>query len=73
MSRSAVALIAAAALEDALRDGRVEYGHAPLTLRSDNGLVLGAKVFVSVVRRYGLDQEYIAPEQNGMIERFFRA
>jgi len=43
--------------------------------RSDNGLVFGAKVFVKVVRRYGLDQEYItpySPEQNGMIERFFR-
>ena len=25
----------------------------------DNGLVFGAKVFVNVVRRYGLDQEYI--------------
>ena len=34
----------------------------------------GAKPFVKVVRRYGLDQEYITPytpEQNGMIERFF--
>jgi putative transposase len=34
-------------------------------LRSDNGLV---------ARRYGLGREYItpyAPEQNGMIERFF--
>ena len=40
----------------------------------DNGLVFGAKVFVSVARRYGLEQEYItpySPEQNGMIERFF--
>jgi putative transposase len=75
LSRSGVARIAAATLEDALRDRQVEYGHAPLTLRSDNGLVFGAKVFVSVVRRYGLDQEYItpySPEQNGMIERFFR-
>ena len=75
LSRSGVARIAAAALEDALRDRRIEYGHAPLTLRSDNGLVFGAKVFVSVVRRYGLDQEYItpySPEQNRMIERFFR-
>lgn len=43
-------------------------------MRSDNGLVFGAKAFVKVVRRYGLDQEYITPytpEQNGMIERFF--
>lgn len=76
LSRSGVARIAAAALEDALRDRRIEYGHAPLTLRSDNGLVFGAKVFVDVVRRYGLAQEYItpySPEQNGMIERFFRS
>jgi len=76
LSRSGVARIAAAALEDALRDRRIEHGHAPLTLRSDNGLVFGAKVFVAVVRRYGLAQEYItpySPEQNGMIERFFRS
>jgi putative transposase len=36
--------------------------------------VFGAKRFVEIVRRYGLDQEYIMrtpPEQNGMIERFF--
>jgi putative transposase len=75
LSRSGVARIAAAALEDALRDRHIDHGHAPLTLRSDNGLVFGAKVFVKVVRRYGLDQEYItpySPEQNGMIERFFR-
>lgn len=75
LARSGVARIAAAALEDALRDPRIEYGHTPLTLRSDNGLVFAAKVFVKVVRRYGLDQEYItpySPEQNGMIERFFR-
>jgi transposase InsO family protein len=74
LSRWGVARIAAAPLEDALRDRRIEYGPAPLTLRSDNGLGFGAKVFVSVVRRDGLDQEYItpySPEQNGMIERFF--
>ena len=49
-------------------------GRAALQLRSDNGLVFGAKAFVAVVRRYGLEQEYITPytpEQNGMIERFF--
>lgn len=74
LSRSGIAGVAAAALEDALRDRRIGYGHEPLTLRSDNGLVFGAKVFVAVVRRYGLGQEYItpySPEQNGMIERFF--
>lgn len=75
LSRSGIAGIAAAALEDALRDRGIGSGHAPLILRSDNGLVFGAKVFVRVVRRYGLVQEYItpySPEQNGMIERFFR-
>jgi putative transposase len=74
LSRSGIAHVAAVALEDALRERNIIHGHAPLTLRSDNGLVFGAKVFVSVVRRYGLEQEYItpySPEQNGMIERFF--
>ena len=74
LGRSGIAHVAAAALEDALRERDITRGHEPLTLRSDNGLVFGAKVFVSVVRRYGLDQEYItpySPEQNGMIERFF--
>jgi hypothetical protein len=41
--------------------GGIEYGHAPLTLRSDNGLMFGAKVFVNVARGYGFDQEYITP------------
>lgn len=72
LSRSGVSKIAAAALEDGLRARGIR--HAPeLTLRSDNGLVFGSKMFVSVVKRYGLDQEYITPytpEQNGMIERF---
>lgn len=74
LSRSGIAHVAAAALEDALRERHITQGHAPLTLRSDNGLVFGAKAFVSVVRRYRLEQEYItpySPEQNGMIERFF--
>ena len=76
LSRSGIAHVAAAALEDALRERNITHGHEPLTLRSDNGLVFGAKVFVSVVHRYGLEQEYItpySPEQNGMIERFFRS
>jgi putative transposase len=74
LARSGRAEVAAAALEDALRDRRIDTGHLPLVLRSDNGLVFGAKPFTSVVRRYGLGQEYITPytpEQNGMIERFF--
>ena len=74
LSRTGIAHVAAAALEDALRARNITHGHDPLTVRSDNGLVFGAKVFVAVVRRYGLEQEYItpySPEQNGMIERFF--
>lgn len=74
LSKSGVAKIAAAALEEALRARQVAPNANELTLRSDNGLVFGAKPFVKVVRRYGLDQEYITPytpEQNGMIERFF--
>jgi len=66
--------VAAAALDEALRSRKVDANANELTLRSDNGLVFGAKPFVKVVRRYGLDQEYITPytpEQNGMIERFF--
>ena len=72
LSKTGVAKIAAATLEDALRSRKVDPAANDLTLRSDNGLVFGAKPFVKVVRRYGLDQEYITPytpEQNRMIEQ----
>ncbi len=72
LSKSGKASVAAGALEDALRARRPT---RPLTIRSDNGLVFGAADFVRVVKQYGLSQEYITPytpEQNGMIERFFR-
>lgn len=74
LARSGIADVAAAALEEALRARRIDAGSAPLVLRSDNGLVFGAKTFVAVARRYRLTQEYITPytpQQNGMIERFF--
>lgn len=74
LSRSGIARVAASALEDALRARRIDAGMG-LALRSDNGLVFGAKAFVRVARRYGVSQEYItpySPEQNGMIERFFK-
>ena len=74
LSKRGLAKVAAAALEDALRSRGIVPKTSDLTLRSDNGLVFGAKPFVGVVNRYGLDQEYITPytpEQNGMIERFF--
>ena len=74
LSRSGIARVAASALEDALRDRRIDIT-TNLSLRSDNGLVFGAKAFVRVTRRYSVSQEYItpySPEQNGMIERFFK-
>jgi putative transposase len=74
LSRSGIAGVAAAALEEALRSREIDPATAGLVLRSDNGLVFGAKAFVKVARRYGLTQEYITPytpQQNGMIERFF--
>jgi putative transposase len=74
LSRSGVANVAAAALEEALRSRRINLAGPVPVLRSDNGLVFGAKVFVKVARRYGVEQEYITPytpQQNGMIERFF--
>ena len=46
------------------------------TLRSDNGLVFLSRRFRAACKQYGLKQEYITPytpEQNGMIERFFRS
>jgi putative transposase len=74
LSRSGIANVAAAALEEALRSRKINMAGPVPVLRSDNGLVFGAKVFVKVARRYGLTQEYITPytpQQNGMIERFF--
>lgn len=74
LARSGIAGVAAAALEEALRSRRIDLTSPPLVLRSDNGLVFGAKVFVAVARRHRLTQEYITPytpQQNGMIERFF--
>jgi len=74
LARSGIAGVAAAALEEALRSRRIDLTTPGLVLRSDNGLVFGAKAFVKVARRYGLTQEYITPytpQQNGMIERFF--
>jgi putative transposase len=44
-------------------------------IRSDNGLVFQSRRFRAACRDYRLRQEFITPytpEQNGMIERFFR-
>lgn len=74
LSRSGIAKIAAAALEDALRERCIR--QAQLIIRSDNGLVFGSKAFCKVAIEYGVSQEFITPytpEQNGMIERFFKS
>jgi putative transposase len=45
-------------------------------IRSDNGLIFTARRFRAACRDYRLFQEFITPytpEQNGMIERFFRS
>lgn len=45
-------------------------------LRSDNGKVFTSKHFQTCCKQYGLSQEIIppyTPQQNGMIERFFRS
>ena len=59
LSRSGIADVAAAALEEALRARQIDATSPALVLRSDNGLVFGAKRFVAVARRYRLTQEYI--------------
>ena len=50
-------------------------GETP-TLRSDNGLIFTSRRFREACRFYRLAQEFITPytpEQNGLIERFFRS
>jgi putative transposase len=45
-------------------------------VRSDNGLIFQSRRFRQACRDYRLKQEFITPytpEQNGMIERFFRS
>ncbi len=50
-------------------------GQTPV-LRSDNGLVFQSRRFRRACRDYRLQQEFITPytpEQNGLVERFFRS
>ena len=50
-------------------------GETPV-VRSDNGLIFQSRRFRSACRDYKLTQEFITPytpEQNGIIERFFRS
>ena len=67
-----------AALEEALIGQFGHIGRVPgsLTLRSDNGLVFTSRHFTACVKSYGMEQEFIEPhrpDQNGIIERFFRS
>lgn len=57
------------------RFGTLRPAGAPV-LRSDNGLIFQSRRFRQACRDYRLRQEFITPytpEQNGMIERFFRS
>jgi len=68
--------ISAGTLEDALIREKTTLHVHDLVVRSDNGLVFGSKRFYETVMKYHLYQEYITPytpEQDGMIERFFRS
>lgn len=50
-------------------------GQVPV-IRSDNGLIFQSRRFRAALRDYRLSQEFITPytpEQNGVIERFFRS
>lgn len=50
-------------------------GQTPI-IRSDNGLIFQSRSFRAACRDYRLSQEFVTPytpEQNGMIERFFRS
>jgi putative transposase len=66
------------ALEQALigRFGWTRGAPAGLTIRHDNGLVFGSRLYRSCVGDYGLTQEFITPytpEDNGLVERFIRS
>lgn len=57
------------------RFGTLRPAAAPV-LRSDNGLIFQSRRFRTACRDYRLQQEFITPytpEQNGLIERFFRS
>jgi putative transposase len=66
------------ALEEACIDrfGTLRPDGTTPVIRSDNGLVFQSRRFRAACRDYRLRQEFITPytpEQNGMIERFFRS
>lgn len=66
------------ALEEAClaRFGTLRPASAAPLLRSDNGLIFQSRRFRAACRDYRVRQEFITPytpEQNGLIERFFRS
>ena len=77
LSRSSRSKTAESALEQALILRFRTLGRVPKSflLRSDNGLVFTSRSYTTLVRGYGLRQEFItphSPEQNGMVERLIR-
>ena len=77
ISRRGTALVAEAALEDALihRFGPGAQERKALVIRSDNGLIFQARSYRQTLQDYGLSQEFITPytpEQNGLVERVIR-
>ena len=78
MSDNGSSKTAEAAQEEALiyRFSTLERITQPLTLRSDNGLVFSSRHHTVTVNAYGFTQEFTTPytpEQNGLVERFFRS
>jgi putative transposase len=66
------------AIEEAciLRFGTLRPSGETPVVRSDNGLIFQSRRFRAACRDYRLTQEFITPytpEQNGIIERFFRS
>jgi len=66
------------ALEEAClrRFGTLRPSGTTPVVRSDNGLIFQSRRFRAACQDYRLSQEYITPytpEQNGLIERFFRS
>lgn len=78
LAHTARAKTAERALESALlaRFGWTRGAPAGMSIRHDNGLVFGSRLFRGMVKDYGLQQEFITPytpEQNGLAERFIRS
>ncbi|MCZ7645885.1 MAG: IS3 family transposase [Planctomycetota bacterium] len=78
LAPTARAKTAERALEAALlsRFGTTRGAPEGLTIRHDNGLVFGSRLYRAVTRDYALRQEFITPytpQQNGLVERFIRS